>query len=55
MGQETAKDTKYALALFTLQGRENESKIQKLNKLLNDPQVRDFLNKKYQCGIVPVF
>ncbi|QMS87432.1 NLPA lipoprotein [Nostoc edaphicum CCNP1411] len=55
MGQETAKDTKYALALVTLQGREKESKIQKLNKLLNDPQVRDFINKQYQGRIVPVF
>lgn len=55
MGQEAAKDKKYALALVTLQGRENESKIQKLNKLLNDPHVRDFINKKYQGRIVPVF
>ncbi|MHC5857970.1 MetQ/NlpA family ABC transporter substrate-binding protein [Nostoc sp.] len=55
MGQETAKDKKYALALVTLQGRENEPKIQKLNKLLNDPQVRDFINKQYQGRIVPVF
>ncbi|MEH1938426.1 MAG: MetQ/NlpA family ABC transporter substrate-binding protein [Nostoc sp.] len=55
MGQETAKDKKYALALVTLQGRENEPKIQKLNKLLNAPQVRDFINKQYQGRIVPVF
>lgn len=55
MGQETAKDKKSALALVTLQGRENEPKIQKLNKLLNDPQVRDFINKQYQGRIVPVF
>lgn len=34
MGQETAKDKKYALVLVTLQGQENEPKIQKLNKLL---------------------
>ncbi|MEH2120684.1 MetQ/NlpA family ABC transporter substrate-binding protein [Nostoc sp.] len=45
MGRETAKDKKYALALVILQGRENEPKIQKLNKLLNAPQVRDFINK----------
>ncbi|MEI1375338.1 MetQ/NlpA family ABC transporter substrate-binding protein [Nostoc sp. UHCC 0926] len=55
MGQETAKDKKYALAFVTLQGRENEPKIHKLNKLLNDPQVRDFINKQYQGRIVPVF
>ncbi|MEH2234708.1 MetQ/NlpA family ABC transporter substrate-binding protein [Nostoc sp.] len=55
MGQEIAKDKKYALALVTLQGRENEPKIQKLNKLLNDPQVRDFINNQCQGRIVPVF
>jgi D-methionine transport system substrate-binding protein len=55
MGQETAKDTKYALALVTLQGRENEAKIQKLNKLLIHPQVRDFINKEYKGRLIPVF
>lgn len=55
MGQETAKDTKYALALVTLKGRENEPKIQKLNKLLNQPQLREFINKEYQGRIIPVF
>ncbi|WP_313931375.1 MetQ/NlpA family ABC transporter substrate-binding protein [Nostoc sp. FACHB-133] len=46
-GQETAKDKKYALALVSLQGREKEPKTQKLNKLLNYPQVRDFINNQY--------
>ncbi|MEH2445230.1 MAG: MetQ/NlpA family ABC transporter substrate-binding protein [Nostoc sp.] len=55
MGQETAKDTKYASALVTLQGRENKPKIKKPNKLIHDPQVRDFINKQYQGRIVPVF
>ncbi|AFY31755.1 MetQ/NlpA family ABC transporter substrate-binding protein [Calothrix sp. PCC 7507] len=55
MGQETAKDKKYALALVTLKGRENEGKIQKLNKFLNDPQVKDFINKQYEGRILAVF
>ncbi|MFN6463844.1 MAG: MetQ/NlpA family ABC transporter substrate-binding protein [Nostoc sp. DedVER02] len=55
MGEETAKDKKYALALVTLQGRENEPQIQKLNKLLVHPNVKDFINKEYKGRIIPVF
>jgi D-methionine transport system substrate-binding protein len=55
MGEETAKDKKYALALVTLQGRENEPKIQKLNKLLVHPNVKDFINKEYKGRLIPVF
>ncbi|MCC5668044.1 NLPA lipoprotein [Nostoc sp. CHAB 5784] len=55
MGEETAKDKKYALALVTLQGRENEPKIQKLNQLLIHPNVKDFINKEYKGRIIPVF
>ncbi|MBN3897277.1 MAG: NLPA lipoprotein [Nostoc sp. NOS(2021)] len=55
MGEETAKDKKYALALVTLQGRENEPKIQKLNKLLVHPNVKDFINQEYKGRIIPVF
>ncbi|OUL25399.1 NLPA lipoprotein [Nostoc sp. T09] len=55
MGSETAKDKKYALALVTLQGRENEQKIQKLNKLLVHSQVKNFINKEYKGRLIPVF
>ncbi|MBD2731214.1 NLPA lipoprotein [Nostoc sp. FACHB-892] len=55
MGEETAKDKKYALALVTLQGRENEPKIQKLNKLLIHPDVKNFIDKEYKGRIIPVF
>ncbi|MEH2279681.1 MAG: MetQ/NlpA family ABC transporter substrate-binding protein [Nostoc sp.] len=55
MGEEIAKDKKYALALVTLQGQENEPKIQKLNKLLVHPNVKDFINKEYKGRIIPVF
>ncbi|MEH2096634.1 MAG: hypothetical protein V7K96_25065, partial [Nostoc sp.] len=43
------------LALVTLQGRENEPKIQQLNKLLVHPNVKDFINKEYKGRIIPVF
>ncbi|BAY36070.1 putative lipoprotein [Nostoc sp. NIES-2111] len=55
MGEETAKDKKYALALVTLQGRENEPKIQQLNKLLVHPRVKDFINNEYKGRLIPVF
>lgn len=55
MGEETAKDKKYALTLVTLQGRENEAKIQKLNKLLVHSKVKDFINQEYKGRLVPVF
>ncbi|MDZ8079350.1 MAG: hypothetical protein RMX35_09665 [Nostoc sp. DcaGUA01] len=46
---------KYALALVALQERENEPKIQKLNKLLVHPSVKDFINKEDRGRLVPVF
>lgn len=55
MGAETVKDKKYALALVTLQSRENESKIQKLNNLLVHSQVREFINQEYKGRLLPVF
>jgi len=55
LGQETAKDRIYAIALVTLQGRENEPKIQKLNRLLNNPKVRSFINQEYEGRIIPMF
>lgn len=55
MGKETAKDKKYALALVTLQGRENEPKIQKLNQLLVHPSVKEFINNEYKGRLIPVF
>ena len=55
LGQETAKDKIYAIALVALQGRENEPKIQKLNRLLNDPKVRSFINQEYEGRIIPMF
>nr|WP_292739378.1 MetQ/NlpA family ABC transporter substrate-binding protein [Nostoc sp. JL31] len=51
----TRMDKKYALALVTLQGRENEPKIPKLNQLLVHPNVKDFINKEYKKRLIPVF
>ncbi|MEH2053124.1 hypothetical protein [Nostoc sp.] len=38
--QESTNDKRYALGLVTLQGKENDPKIQKLNQLIIDPKVK---------------
>lgn len=55
LGKEENLGDRYALALVTLKGQENEPKIQKLNQLMNDPKLRDFINQKYQGRVQPVF
>ena len=55
MSEETAKNNKYALALVRLQGQVNKPKIQKLNKLLIHPNVKNFINKEYKGRLIPVF
>lgn len=52
---ESATNTPYAVRLATLKGKENDPRIQLLNKLLVDPKVRDFINQKYQGAVVAVF
>lgn len=53
--QETVADKIYAVGLVTVQGKENDPKIQKLNNLLTAPKVRDFINEKYRGAVLPVF
>lgn len=53
--QESTKDKRYALGLVTLQGKENDPKIQKLNQLIIDPKVKEFIKNTYQDAVVPVF
>jgi D-methionine transport system substrate-binding protein len=53
--QESVAQKRYAVGLVTLQSKENDPRIQKLNKLINDPKVRDFINQKYQGAVLPVF
>ncbi|BAY08951.1 MetQ/NlpA family ABC transporter substrate-binding protein [Calothrix sp. NIES-2098] len=53
--QETLAQKRYAVGLVTLQNQENDPKIQKLNKLLVDSRVKDFINQKYQGAVLAVF
>jgi D-methionine transport system substrate-binding protein len=53
--EEVDEDAKYAVRLATLRENENDPRIQKLNELLVDPRVREFIDEKYQGAVVPVF
>ncbi|MDM9384066.1 MetQ/NlpA family ABC transporter substrate-binding protein [Chlorogloeopsis sp. ULAP01] len=53
--QETLAQKHYAVGLVTLQAKENDPKIQKLNRLLVDSRVKDFINQKYQGAVLAVF
>lgn len=49
------KDSPYANVLAVRAGDENRPEIQKLMKALNSPEVRKFIQDKYQGAIVPAF
>jgi D-methionine transport system substrate-binding protein len=51
---ESARDPLYAVTLVTLQGKENEPKVQKLYKLLRDERVKQFIKQKYQGAVLPI-
>ncbi|MFQ4143606.1 MetQ/NlpA family ABC transporter substrate-binding protein [Chlorogloeopsis sp. ULAP02] len=53
--QETLAQKHYAVGLVTLQAKEKDPKIQKLNRLLVDSRVKDFINQKYQGAVLAVF
>lgn len=48
-------DKKYATGLATLPGKANDPNIQKLNQLLLDPKLKDFIDTNYKGTVVPVF
>ena len=48
-------DKKYATGLATLPEKVNDPNIQKLNKLIVDPKLKDFINTKYKGTVVPSF
>lgn len=52
---ESGENPRYAVLLTTLQGKENDPRIQKLNQLFHDPKVRDFIKEKYQGAVIPMF
>ncbi|MCH4167286.1 MAG: MetQ/NlpA family ABC transporter substrate-binding protein [Megasphaera sp.] len=49
------KDSPYANVLAVRTGDENRPEIQKLMKALNSPEVKKFIEDKYQGAIVPAF
>ena len=55
LAQETTTDKRYALGLVTLQGKENDLRIQKLNQLIVNPKVKDFIKSTYKNAVVAVF
>jgi len=50
-----AKDSPYANILAIRKGDENRPEIQKLSKILNSEEVRQFIQEKYKGAIVPAF
>ncbi|MBD2100047.1 MetQ/NlpA family ABC transporter substrate-binding protein [Leptolyngbya sp. FACHB-261] len=52
---ESAKDNPYANVLAVLRGRENDPPVQTLAKLLNSPEVKQFIDDKYQGAVIPAF
>lgn len=51
---ESTKNPLYAVTVVTLQGKENDPRIQKLYKLLRDQKVKDFIKDKYQGAVLPI-
>ncbi|MBD2471402.1 NLPA lipoprotein [Nostoc sp. FACHB-145] len=55
IAREQTNDKRLAVELVTLRGKENDPNIQKLNQLLINPKVKDFINTKYKGSLFPVF
>ncbi|MBN3960888.1 MAG: NLPA lipoprotein [Nostoc sp. NMS8] len=53
--REHTNDQRLAVGLVTLRGKENDPNIQKLNQLLINPKVKDFINTTYKGSLFPVF
>ncbi|MBB5935673.1 MetQ/NlpA family ABC transporter substrate-binding protein [Streptomyces zagrosensis] len=52
---EEAKDNPYANFLAVKKGKENDPRVKKLAKLLNSPEVKKFIEDKYQGAVIPAF
>lgn len=52
---EAGKDNPYANVLAVLRDRQNDPNIQKLAQLLNSPQVKQFIEEKYQGAVLAAF
>lgn len=45
----------YAVGLATVQSKANDSNIQKLNQLVVDPKLKDYINNYLKGAIAPAF
>lgn len=52
---ESGENNPYANILTVLNGRENDEAIQKLASLLTSPEVKQFIEEKYQGSVIPAF
>ena len=52
---ESAKDNPYANVLVVKKGHENDEGIQILSKLLTSPEVKKFIEGKYNGSVIPAF
>lgn len=52
---EKGEGNPYANVLAVLKGRENDPNVQALAKLLTSPEVKQFIQEKYQGAVVPAF
>lgn len=52
---ESAKDNPYANVLVVNKGHENDEGIQILAKLLTSPEVKQFIEQKYNGSVIPAF
>ncbi len=50
---ETVQNPLYAVTVTTLEGKENDPRVQKLYKLLRDDRVKTFIKEKYQGAVLP--
>jgi D-methionine transport system substrate-binding protein len=55
LARESAKDNPYANIVAVRKGDEKRPEIQKLMKLLTSPEVRKFIEEKYQGAVIPAF
>lgn len=52
---ESGQDNPYANVLTVLKGRETDPAILKLAELLTSPEVKKFIEEKYEGGVIPAF
>ncbi|KUO11373.1 MetQ/NlpA family ABC transporter substrate-binding protein [Streptomyces sp. DSM 15324] len=55
LAAESAKDNPYANFLAVKKGNEDDPRIQKLAELLTSPEVKKFIEDKYDGAVVPAF